>query len=492
MSLVFDNEHSINLYPEMAKGIAGSPKSPGELIGRPGLQVFETIASPVRGLAALNEHIYAVGNTTFYELSSGGPVSRGLIPGVRPLDYSKLMCSIVTSPTDLLVLDPSVNTNANPYGQQGGSVFISSGGVMTRVVDGSSLAFMDGFFFAVSSVAGDVNKVFVSDLLDGSTWNALNFVQRTGSADAILQLAVLNSQLWMFGRQTTEVWYNAGNPTFPLARIQGATINIGILQRFSLVKFVNTLMWIGADPLGYGGVYLANGLQPVKVSNPGVEYILHNTCAQSNTSAICYGYEEAGHTFYCINLSAANNYNDQQGMTLVYDLTTGLWHERYHLSGATVGQHLPQCACSPQPQAPLPGGIVLVGDYSTGTVYLQSLNYPNDAGASIQYIRQTPTLVSPNNGWTVYPSMEIDADIGSAQMALNYSKDGGRSFPYNLPAIPASNDQGYGSAGGGYGRFIYRQMGRSRSFTAQAVINSSTQFVRLIDAFIDRRMGDEN
>lgn len=492
-SPVFNSERCVNFYPEPA-GKDGHPKSRAQLIGRPGLALFATLPlSPVRALAAGNNRLFAVGGTHVYELAQNGTVLTDF--GAMATSSGTGLCQMVLNGNQLLVMDPSIASGGTI---NGGIFFVNPvGPVVTNVFSGGALTYMDGFFFAINSSAGlpYPSRVNVSDLLDGSTagnWNALNFANRTGHADALIQLEELNQQLWWFGTKTIEVWWNAGNPTFPL--IRAATINLGLLSRFSVVKFYNTLLWIGSDDRGYAVVYLANGLNPMRVSTPAIEYLLNNSGSQSALTSTAYGYQEAGHTFYCINFGSANNYANTQGLTLCYDLSTGLWHERTSLIGGNQGMHLPQCvACVPDFSTnPAATGSTFVGDANSGKIFVQSLSYKSDAGAAITYVRRSPHASSKNR-WIKYSSLEIDADIGTAQMQLDYSNDGGRTFPlaHRRGPVSASTTQAYGSAGGGFGRFKFWQLGRSRDRVFQMSITDSANHPRIVDAFLNAAGGAE-
>jgi hypothetical protein len=492
MSQVFDSERCINYYPEFARG--GKPKTNAELVGRPGLALWGTLPqSPVRGLWAGDQRLFAVGGTHLYEMNSNGSVKTdfgamaGSLGGQPP-------CKIIGNGTQLAVMDPTVNNG----GQLPGGIFVSGGGPpMSPAFAGSALTYLDGYFLSINSGPGVINQVWASSLGSGAgdatTWPGLNFIQRTGSSDLVLQLETINGQLWIFGTKTIEVWFDAQLTAFPLQRLPGATLNIGLLCRFSVVKYYNTLVWIGSDDQGYATVYMANGLAPQKISNPGVEYLLANYAGNyaDTTAAICYGYREAGHTFYCINLRDAVNHTGQTGLTLVYDLDEGQWSERtFNKGGGLAGMFLPQTVASEAAFGGT-GDFVFAGDWNSGKIYLQSLTNTSDNGTAIEYIRRAPH-VSQGNQWIFYSSLEIDADIGTAQMQLDYSNDGGRTFPTAHRRGPqaASTTQAYGSSGGGFGRFKFWQLGRSRDRVFQSRILDATNRIRLIGANLFGRPGN--
>src|SRR5215203_611572 len=64
-------DECVNLYPETAE--SGTGKNVGALLGTPGLDTWGTLpASPVRGLWAGDERLFAAGGSKLYEVDSSG------------------------------------------------------------------------------------------------------------------------------------------------------------------------------------------------------------------------------------------------------------------------------------------------------------------------------------------------------------------------------------------------------------------------------------
>lgn len=471
-SPVLDAQRSINLFP--VPGYRSS-KSKMALYGRPGLSqtgfALTLAQSPARALWAGNNRLFAAGGTHFYELASGGSVLTDY--GAMAGSGGQGQCQISANGTQLLVMDSSAAQiyNAN-----------TTGPAMNSVFNGVALEYLDGFYVAIAtgaSLAGtNPNQVNVSNLGDGTTWNALNYIIRTGSADLTTALAVLNGQLWIFGQKAIEVWYNAGNPNFPFARYQGGTINLGLMAPASVVKFSNTVMWLAANDSGYAQVYMANGMQPVRVSTFAVEYLLGLLGGSTLQSMWAYGYQENGHTFYVLQAIDGSKVPLQ---TFVYDLTTQLWHERSY-GGAW-----------PVSFASVPGfnsnGPNFVGDGKSGKVMFQGMGYANDLGTAVGYTRTAPHI-SNSDKWTRYSSLQMDADIGTAQPVLSYSNNGGKTFSTPRAAIAGSSEQGTASDAPTLQRFKWWQLGRSRDRVFRIQITDSANLVRIVGAFLNADVGN--
>lgn len=469
VSPVMNAERAINLYPE--PGNAES-KSPMSLIGRPGMAAFSTLAStPVRCLfsgGGATGRLFAFSGTHVYEISSVGAVS---------VDYGSTGGSntgpgvLIANGNQLLLCD-GVNTFlVNPVGP-----------AVTLVFAGRALEYLDGFYIALDNAAD--RKMNVSAYLDGTTWNALDTVERTGAADRAVQLAVLNSQLWIFGQKTTEIWYNAGNPLFPFARVPGATLNFGCVAPWSVAKFYNTIMWLGCDANGSTQVYMTQGMNPVRVSTPAIENMISGITQSAPDGnlkdfefTIGYAYQEAGHTFYVLVMKTSHS---TPLMTLVYDLTTGLWHER-----AYVGVWPITFASVPTFSFGVLGSN-FVGDALSGAVCIQSIGYPSDSGTAITYTRTFPTMANMQK-MVKYPLLQLDAAMGTATAGLEWSNDGGVTFPFSRTAISPSAETSQGNAP----RYMWRQLGQSRQRTFRIKTTSTTQLVRYVGAYLGVAPGTE-
>jgi len=442
------------------------------LIGRPGLapNLGWTLGGSARALWVGNNRLFGVGGTSFYEMTgSGGTTSYGSMAGSSGVGP----CQIIANGTQLLVMDSGAAQvyNADPTGP-----------TMTPVFNGRALEYLDGFYISIAvgaSLAGsNPNQINASKNADGTVWDPLNYVIRTGASDLTTNLAVLNGQLWIFGEKSIEVWYDAGNNGFPFARISGATINLGLLSPYSVVKFQNTIMWLAADDRGYAQVYMTQGLSPVRVSNSGIEAILAQAI-QNPALNFAYGYQEEGHSFYVLV------FVNQSGLPVaqvVYDLTTQMWHERYY------AVEFPQCFASIPSFSSLGPNIV---GLPSGKVRAQSLQFPNDGtGTVIGYTRIAPH-VSNENRWIKYPRFELDGDFGTAAPMLSYSNDGGRNFLSGSPwpyAMRQAQDQG---AAGTFRRFYSLQLGRSRDRVFEVQIIDGTNLIRIANAYLTAEGGTE-
>lgn len=488
-SPLIDTQRCINLYPETEQG---DSKNQTALIGTPGFTNLglSMAGASVRGLWPGNGRLFANAGNHCYEVPPAG--------GATITDYGAMAGDPGGAASQYFPTYFSANgvqlLACNTYSKQIYNLTGSGSGTSASVFNGVSLEYVDGFYVAIAtgaSLAGsNLNQINSSNYIDGSTWNALNYTIRTGAADLVTRLAVLNGQLWMFGQKMVEIWYNAGQAGFPFARIQGATIDTGLLSPYSVAKLGNTLMWLGADERGYRQVMMAQGFQAVRVSNHSIEYLMAQL--GSTVPSIAFGYQEGGHTFYVLTYVDGTNTFGGTGATFVYDLNTNQWHERYSLNTSTgkldawLGMSFASVNLASGTSPTITSN--LIGLRNSANVAQMALSIPNENTTAITRIRQAPH-VSDRNRWFKYPALEIHADVGNAAMKLSYSNDGGRTF--KTLARPDATKTGSNNQGGAFPRYRWLQLGRARDRVFQITISDAINPIRIAQAYLTVTPGSE-
>lgn len=94
----------------------------------------------------------------------------------------------------------------------------------------------------------------------------LNFATAERSPDGVYGVEVFGDQFWLPGESTTEVWYVSSDPTNRMQRLQGVVLDRGSWQN-TAESLHETMLLIDSD----GGVFLATGGQPKRVSTPDIE-----------------------------------------------------------------------------------------------------------------------------------------------------------------------------------------------------------------------------
>lgn len=350
-------------------------------------------------------------------------------------------------------------------------------------VDGVTGGFLDGYGIVnripTSGVAGDPGRQFaISDLNDFTRWNPLDFGVKEGASDYIASILCDHEELWLFGHETTEVWSNTGNPDFPFQRQPGAYIHEGIVAVFAPCSVGLSICGLAGGANGATVAFRIQGLQPQRISTYAQEIEWTKIRVDD---AVSYGYNEGGHTFWVVNFWQAQR-------TWVYDLTTGLWHER--AGWDPVLQHFtryqPWFHAFLAEWGPAEGKHI-VGDPVTGKLYEQSVNYTDDDGVDIQHLRALPHLVNEDQ-YFYHHRFELLMEVGvNPQMTvgLDWSDDGGHTF-VTYPAVPSLKDSG--AVGDLTKRLVWRRLGKGRKRIYRVGVLGKG-LVALVEAYLEATPG---
>ena len=440
----------VNLFPEI---VPEGGKEPAFLQRAPGLAVLATLGSgPIRGLWAFGDYGYAVSGSTLYQIdSSWTAIAKGAVDGSGSV-------SMADNGTQLFIA-------ANPQG------YIYNAGTDTfqQITDpdfpgATTVGYIDGYF---TFNEPNSQKIWVTQLLDGTSIDPLEFASAEGNPDNVVAVFVDHREVWVFGSNSTEVWYDAGLLDFPLTRIQGAFNELGCAAPYSIAKMDNQVYWLGKDARGQGIVYKAAGYIGQRVSTHAIEWQMQEYA--DLTDAVGYTYQQDGHSFYVLNFPSADT-------TWVYDVATGAWHERASLNNGQFNRHRANSQM-------FFNSTTVVGDYENGKIYEFDLNVYADDGAPQKWLRSWRALPTGANNLarTIQHSMQLDCETGvglvsgqgsDPQVMLRFSDDGGHTW---------SNEH-WKSMGaiGKYGkRTIWRRLGATMKIRDRVYEVSGTDPVRI-------------
>ena len=400
----------VNLFPEI---VPEGGKEPAFLNRCPGLKFQNRVGvGPIRGLWAhqtRGDDFYVASGNEFYKLTSltGTPIKLGNISGTGPV-------SIADNGTQLFIA----------CGEKG-YIYNESTGVFAQITDpdfagATTVCYLDGYF-----VFNQPNSqiIWVSQLLDGTSVEPLDFASAEGSPDGVVGIINDHKELWVFGTDTTEVWYNAGGTDFPLAPIQGAFNEIGCLSPWTIQKLDNSIFWLGTDPRGDGIVYRADGYKGQRISTHAVEWQIQQY--PDLTEATAYTYQQDGHSFYVLNFPSANT-------TWVYDASTNAWHERAGFVDGDFTRQRADNMCNFQ-------NTTVVGDFENSNIYTLDLDTYADNGQIQRWLRSWRALPTGQNNLnrTAQHSLQLDIQAGvglndgqgsDPEVMLRWSDDGGHTW----------------------------------------------------------------
>ena len=440
----------VNLYPEATPE---NGKTAGFLNRAPGLRFLATLGGgPVRGLWQFGAYGYAVSGNTLYRVDSAWTATvLGTVSGSGPVSMSD-------NGTQLFVA-----CNPRSY------IYNATTSVFAEITDPDfpgavTVGYLDGYF-----VFNEPNsqKIWITQLLDGTSVDPLDFASAEGSPDGLLAVAIDHREAWLFGTNTVEVWYDSGAAAFPLERIQGAFNELGCAAPYSVAKMDNGLFWLGSDARGNGMVYRANGYTGQRISTHAVEYAIQSYATISD--AIGYTYQQDGHSFYVLLFPTGD-------ATWVYDVATGGWHERARFENGQFYRHASNCQMNYN-------GEIVVGDYDNGNLYAFDLDVYADNGNPQKWLRSWRALSSDQNTLkrTAQHSLQLDCETGvglatgqgsNPQAMLRWSDDGGHTW---------SNEHwtSMGAIGSFGTRAIWRRLGMTEKIRDRVYEVSGTDPVKV-------------
>lgn len=458
-ALTADNQNTINFYVHKLDNPGSTSKT--ALYPIPGVSLLSSNAGGAgRAHYYNNGREFAVIGTSFVEIDSGGNITvRGTVAD------------------DGLPATISGNIGTTPQ------LFITSGGtgyyyvlstnVLTAVASPpwSSATMgdmLDGYFLCLDATT---SKLFVSNLLDGATWQTTQFAQRSLASDNWVAMKVQGRYIWLLGDRTAELWYDAGTSPFPLAPYPSGLVQHGCGAPWSVRACAASLCWLEQTKDGGWKAVSAAGFTPDEISSVSMSELWNSYTDPSD--AVGDSFTDLGHSFYVVTFPG-------QDITFAYDFTSQTWTQLSYYDGKA------HKAWRPRHHAWAFNQHRILDSGGPGVYHLSS-DFGTDVNSqAIVRERQAPTLELENKR-IFYPYFELDLESG---LATGYTGQG--SEPVVM--MTWSNDAGktwsqerWRSAGlrGQYStrvRWLRCGMGRRRMFKIRM---SDPVPWRITGAFID-------
>lgn len=393
----------INLFPQMTQGGVKA------FYGFPGLTSELSLGSIASGIfTASNGRCFIVSGNVLYELTSTSGVisatSRGTVT-------SATVSRMEDNGIELIIVN---GTN--------GYLFTFATNTLALISDADfpngckTISFLDGYFIGY---APSTQKFYISSLYAGATWDALDFASAEGEPDFNVGTIVSHRELVVFGETSLEVFYNSGDPTFPITRNQSGTGNVGCAATYSIAKIRDMVMWLGKDESGTGIVYRLNGYTAEPISTPDINY--HIQAMSDISDAIAFTFQMEGNYFYVITFPTGDK-------TFVYNLTTNTWNEAANFKDGEFYRWEAQ-------EYAFFAGKHLVCDYTEGKIYSMSLNVYANGSETRKWLRSWQDKVSDRNRrynrLTLHGEMGVGLISGQGsdpQVMLRWSDDRGKTW----------------------------------------------------------------
>ena len=447
----------------MARGVIANAQQCINLVPEPNTQdaPFPMTHYPAPGLLVAADYTGQLTGTArgLYMTSNGRPIAvigtaviRMLTAsGESPAQYTLLgtlpsntgvPVSMVDNQTELVIVDGSAGGWRVPLNQ------IDTAGSMTAISDpaffGSSrVDFIDTFLiFNRPGTPGWYSSISNAVV----PFNGLYFANKEGWNDYVVAVAALHDNVWVLGNTTTEIWFNAGGPTFPFARMPNSILQQGVISPYSVAVADNAVYWLSQDRWGRAMLIRGEGYSTKRVST----YAVEDEWSQYPTlsDAIGMTYQLGGHQTIGIYFPSGSAW-------WAYDTSTQLFHKRTY--NGTTTPWLPSCMMGwgHVQGITVDVPLTMAGDRSAPRIFQLRRDAYTDAGVAITRLRSWMHTVNDGRRQS-YPRFAAAFDghaLTPDTINLTWSDDGARSYGTPVP-------QTVGNAVNG--QYLWRRLGYGR------------------------------
>lgn len=406
-----DCEDLINWYSERQESQGATTEM--AYLPTPGVELLSEAADGAgRAHFFMDGREFALIGSVLWEIdASGVQTNRGTVavdgnPGTISSNGDGGAQIFVTSATNGYILDLLTNTFSQIAFLTGKATF---GGAL------------DGYFLALDA---STSTFYISNLLDGTVWDPLDFAQRSVAPDPWISMEVSGRYVWLFGEQTSEAWYNNGASPFPFAPYAPGFILFGIAAPYSKRVLGKDLIWLARSRDGQNQVLRMAGFTPEVISTYPLQYAISNYSTFDDAQGDSYS--DLGHNFFLLTFPTAS-------VTWAFDTETLQWAKR----GTWLAETGEFIEWRPRWHAFCFGEHRFL-DSQTPALYNVTINSQVDVDdRAIRRLRRAPPLMDENER-VFYSKFSVDFQPATTtvisgqgsdpQAMLRFSDDGGRTW----------------------------------------------------------------
>ena len=443
------NQQTINLEPTYNKPNA---KTPLALYSAPGLLLDNIVGSgPCRSNGVKwGGDIYFITGASFVRRTPAG-----VWTVIGTINTSSGWCIISKGRAYIVFVD-------------GVDGWAWDGTTFARIVDpdfpaGSThLSYLNGRWIA-NQVSSD--RFYLSATENPYAWDPLDFATAEANPDDILAHIATNKDLYFFGQNTIQIYFDSGTLDFPISPYQ-EVIELGIDARYSLAKGYQGLFFLSSNEEGDRQVVMVSGFGATIMSDDDLNWQI-NTLSVTN-DAIGSLYRHKGNTWYQLTFPSAN-------VTYVLNVDKGGWYQRrsnglgiFRASG--IG---------------FLDGKVIAGDYINGNMYQLDYDSATENGVAIER-RRIMQVMQVDQKDLEHNELVIDMKTGVGNLAppgdvpllqIRYSDDGENTWSSWLTAS-------MGQIGEYSIRLKWSKLGTSPN-RVYDVLCTDPVFVHIYNAYLD-------
>ncbi len=268
---------SIAEFPRLRENLINMINIGGNrLVSRQGLTKVADGIGECRGQIKFQDELYQVSGTKLINIASDFTVTD--ISTAQTLDISGAAETEMAVGYTFLV---TIVKNDRGYAYDGTTLSEISDPNFVSSID---VCYINGRWVFIPFDGG---PAFISDALDPLTIPALGFFDAETQPDKNTGCANLKNRLYIFGEDTIEVFRDTGATPQPFVRIEGASIDVGLVAGKSHYKLQgsSTIVFLGKNQDQAFGVYAIGSGEAPKVSNEAVDELLNKEYSPEELSA---------------------------------------------------------------------------------------------------------------------------------------------------------------------------------------------------------------
>lgn len=426
-SLPIAAQECANLYLNIPQTTATTTRS---LFATPGIALATTAGTSAqfnRGSHTFLSKPYFVQGEDLYR------IDRTVVSSVATYTAVRVNASVTLPGTERVII-----ADNGPSGAAGGQMCIvlpDSAGInayiydttnaLVQITDGdfdgpvSSVRFVDGYFLFTKT---NGQTFFISDLRNGTAYNALDFATAEADPDNIISSFILHNEVYIFGQQTIQPFQNSGGAGFPFTSVQGGIQRKGLKSIYAVEEVNDYMVFLGGAVAETPAIWVTDGGRPDKLSTTAIDNELSRYSDTTISACFTWKYSQAGSQF------VAFTFPDEA--CFVYDFTAKEWHTRESIN--SMGDAVP-CRISSIVDV---YGVLMVGDNISNKIGVLDRDTYTEFSEFIPRRFVTPQLDNEGQPFTV-DVLELVCETGTGiatgqgsdpVINLSYSTNGGRSF----------------------------------------------------------------
>ncbi|MCK9370125.1 hypothetical protein M0R04_09495 [Candidatus Dojkabacteria bacterium] len=383
---------------------------------------YATGTITVSGIPVADE-TFVVGTQTFKFVASRVNTGEVTISANNTDQATNINFAINTDISNTVTAEKTmavVSLTAKEYGIDGNSIIlteaatgiaVSGSGTLSGGVDDkfnlpsniNSVAYQDGYFIVSKLNTGEI--YISTHPNDITVWDLTDMTIADSNPDYALRIMSSNRELWVFGNNTIEPYYNSGNVDFPFERIQGSVLELGTIAPASITRIEGIFLWLSDKKR----VAKNTGYQVQYISSPTIDYQI-STYSKVDDAIGCSCSIE-GHDWYVLSFPTENK-------TWVYDLSTDYWFEWESYNSNIInpfGRHRINCSITFANKQ-------IIGDYASGDLFYLDMDSYTDNTNEIRRYR-TSQVISNENKNIIFHELQLEFESGVGISGVTYDYD---------------------------------------------------------------------